>query len=809
MQGQRVVEVENLSASWADTLRLSNSVPNLHQQQDTASSRNQVCACGNIFMPDALFCRRCGAKRPSEAPAPLGSSGSRGGASWISTPTQSTRGTARASASAIAAAALGVTPPSSPKGPPCAPPMALQAMPELTFASVASSPARVVVQPPVPAPATIAPIPSAVVTDSCQVSAALRAHIDVQVDQRVDQIAFSRVEQACRQIVDRELSNLVGVARREGASASQAAVHQVDQGRQRLEGEVRSIMDAQARLVSLVEGISGDAERFFSGSKSRAEALVTMKNVMTTIDELQRTVEQDGDSSSSKLRQHDSQILELKRALSEDAARHKASIAELQRVQGEASVRQRQCSDELASACGTIAGTRQEVSELAQALQRLEVKLSGWRSEVAADVADEVRAIASARDSEAENERLRLDSMQREIAASSTSRIEVEARLESLRLELSACMAARSDFEARHKETTRSFASRIDSLQAGPLKEIDGLRLEFDSLSQAIQRVEHRSSALRSEVTMEIHAGNAKREQEAKDSLELIRREAAAASGHRAEAEGRIERLQVELTTAIATRDSFEFRIKEGQDELRRLVECFQAKVPEELADLQRRMLQEVRGEVRAMISNERHAIAAIDEQLWLTDQRLGQRIDEIAHAQERNAVLVAVNNSTHAVRAPESKPRSPDSAKVISVEEVHIGTEAWNSGAEKTVRTRAIASAGAASASPTSVANSQETITLRAVDRSPAGGALSDADQLERLRQARRRVAPAGGVSVALSNGGCSELSADDGSGTHGSLSMAHKAGEAFQDLAVGTMTLPGVHSHGRHHPNVQGPSF
>merc|ERR1740123_2385248 len=671
-------------------------------------------------MPDALFCRRCGAKRPSEAPAPLGSSGSRGGASWISTPTQSTRGTARASASAIAAAALGVTPPSSPKGPPCAPPVALQAMSELTFASVASSPARVVVQPPVPAPATIAPIPSAVVTDSCQVSAALRAHIDVQVDQRVDQIAFSRVEQACRQIVDRELSNLVGVARREGASASQAAVHQVDQGRQRLEGEVRSIMDAQARLVSLVEGISGDAERFFSGSKSRAEALVTVEKVMTTIDELQRTVEQDGDSSSSKLRQLDSQILELKRALSEDAARHK----------------------------GTIAGTRQEVSELAQALQRLEVKLSGWRSEVAADVADEVRAIASARDSEAENERLRLDSMQREIAASSTSRIEVEARLESLRLELSACMGARSDFEARHKETTRSFASRIDSLQAGPLKEIDRLRLEFDSLSQAIQRVEYRSSALRSEVTMEIHAGNEKREQEAKDSLELIRREAAAASGHRAEAEGPIERLQVELTTAIATRDSFEFRIKEGQDELRRLVECFQAKVPEELADLQRRMLQEVRGEVRAMISNERHAIAAIDEQLWLTDQRLGQRIDEIAHAQERNAVLVAVNNSTHAVRAPESKPRSPDSAKVISVEEVHIGTEAWNSGAEKTVRTRAIASAGAASASPGS---------------SPAGGALSDADQLERLRQARRRVAPAGGVSVALSNGGCSELFADD----------------------------------------------
>merc|ERR1711896_65641 len=73
--------------------------------------------------------------------------------------------------------------------------------------------------------------------------------------------------------------------------------------------------------------------------------------------------------------------------------------------------------------------------------------------------------------------------------------------------------------------------------------------------------------------------------------------------------------------------------------------------VPEELTSLQRRLTSEMRAETRAALKSEQYTIAAIDEQLWLTDQRLGQRIDEIAHAQERTAVLVHEDRGSDAWR--------------------------------------------------------------------------------------------------------------------------------------------------------------
>merc|ERR1719162_417310 len=121
---------------------------------------------------------------------------------------------------------------------------------------------------------------------------------------------------------------------------------------------------------------------------------------MSTIDELQRTVEQDGDGTAARLKQLEAAIAELRRTQAdessrqkEESARHKAALLDVQRLQGETSMRQRQTSDELASACNTIGGTRQEVGDLAQLIQRLELKLSSWRAELAAEVADEVRAI--------------------------------------------------------------------------------------------------------------------------------------------------------------------------------------------------------------------------------------------------------------------------------------------------------------------------------------------------------------------------------------------------------------------------------
>merc|ERR1712176_1005515 len=53
---------------------------------------------------------------------------------------------------------------------------------------------------------------------------------------------------------------------------------------------------------------------------------------------------------------------------------------------------------------------------------------------------------------------------------------------------------------------------------------------------------------------------------------------------------------------------------------------------------MQQRLMTELRAETSIMLKNEASAVAVLDEQLWLTDQRLGQRIDELAqtHLKER-----------------------------------------------------------------------------------------------------------------------------------------------------------------------------
>ena len=54
-----------------------------------------------------------------------------------------------------------------------------------------------------------------------------------------------------------------------------------------------------------------------------------------------------------------------------------------------------------------------------------------------------------------------------------------------------------------------------------------------------------------------------------------------------------------------------------------------QARLQEDVA-LQQRLLTDLRTETTMAVQRESAAIAALDEQLWITDQRLGQRIDEL-----------------------------------------------------------------------------------------------------------------------------------------------------------------------------------
>merc|ERR1719428_265395 len=71
-------------------------------------------------------------------------------------------------------------------------------------------------------------------------------------------------------------------------------------------------------------------------------------------------------------------------------------------------------------------------------------------------------------------------------------------------------------------------------------------------------------------------------------------------------------------------------RFEEHDRRIAELFESWRAEVKDELLSLFRAEVLES----RLARKNEAAAMAALDEQLWLTDQRLSQRIDEVTHAQ-------------------------------------------------------------------------------------------------------------------------------------------------------------------------------
>ncbi|CAE7269673.1 unnamed protein product [Symbiodinium natans] len=132
--------------------------------------------------------------------------------------------------------------------------------------------------------------------------------------------------------------------------------------------------------------------------------------------------------------------------------------------------------------------------------------------------------------------------------------------------------------------------------------------------------------------------------------------------------EARLRAVKVELEGLVESRgrgaaDLFESRLGELRNQIEDKLETFvqsrldtlrqechqdaktciqeaQVRLSEDVVALQQRLVAELRAETTAAINRESAALAALDEQLWITDQRLGQRIDDLAQSRlrERNA---------------------------------------------------------------------------------------------------------------------------------------------------------------------------
>jgi len=319
-------------------------------------------------------------------------------------------------------------------------------------------------------------------------------------------------------------------------------------------------------------------------------------------------------------------------------------------------------------------------------------------------------------------------------------------------VELNGALATRGDMETRLRDSQQALTRRVDALHTSTASEASATKQELEELSQALQRLDQSLKTWRAEVAKEIRTAASAREavelsrEQGAAGLEGLRRET---SQHWVETEGRFERLQVELATAAATRETFEFRVRESQEETRKLVDLWQgnfrdelgslqrrltseseacnASLREEIASVQRRLGAELRAEARALLKTEQNALAALDEQLWLTDQRLGQRIDELVQAAGRGGERLVAAVTSVATDLPRRLPSEPRGVRVSM---------------PLTAPVTPVATPADSNQSP--IREPLEVVappTLTVVSRGPSPiPRLSDAQQLERLRNARKR---------------------------------------------------------------------
>merc|ERR1712136_356522 len=139
---------------------------------------------------------------------------------------------------------------------------------------------------------------------------------------------------------------------------------------------------------------------------------------------------------------------------------------------------------------------------------------------------------------------------------------------------------------------------------------------------------------------------------------------------HRLMAEFRAETAGLSRTEAV-TMGEWTAQLEELQREIldvaRKQVSDSEVRLGDELGHLQQRLISELRAETTAAFRSEAAAVAALDEQIWLTDQRLGQRIDELLHLRIRDVEREVVAERRHAQHtSPIVVKRAPSSVKGV-----------------------------------------------------------------------------------------------------------------------------------------------
>lgn len=417
--------------------------------------------------------------------------------------------------------------------------------------------------------------------------AQLKAWIDMAVDSRLNVVVPS--------LIEGEVLSL----QQEGAAAARLY--------QRMETEVELVKGAQSKLLSVVEGLSEE----FGRVKLQGEALTAVEKMMFTVEELKQSVAVGGQRSLDpmhleRLSTHDADLTQM-RSLHDDLRgrhdRHEARFAELDDI----------ISDLRRSHSEAHGGLNEELVEL----RRLCDGVHSSHGEIQGALGN-------------------LRGLYDELRTEHSGRHDTYAgQFSELQRALEEIQGLHNGFSDKH-QTTLADLHRLHSeardRHERALEEATGAmaatKQEVADLVTLVRQLEKRSSVWRSEIISEV-AEEIRALDTSQQNAALKNRELQSWSG---DLEARVESLYVQVVNAAK---------QEELQELRGAFEEAQRTLSSELLKHQQRLVSELRAETSTAFRSEAAAVAALDEQLWLTDQRLGQRIDELAHSHRECITVV------------------------------------------------------------------------------------------------------------------------------------------------------------------------
>lgn len=460
----------------------------------------------------------------------------------------------------------------------------------------------------------------------------LKAWVELQVDTRLKQVLSG--------FFDVEFAN----ARCEARTALGIS--------ERCEEEVEELISAQARLASIVEGL--------------AEEMKCSKAAMGAI----RATAEDVAQLNTRCHRHDMIVADLQRCREADLSHvrhHEALLSELQLRESN--------SVAVAAAASAALCKRDErevndmevaVGKMVVAVEELRCNMEREESErrncvsnivdISSRLArheDKVDELRSGHESHARQLATVHASEQRFARQAEAAQGDLEERvrgqIHSLKLGIANLEGTQAAASLHAANNERQFHDRMHAEFRDSRASLDGSRAGINdaAIAQLLSALESRLLTSQRETDCKLRA-------ELEGKLAMVtesvscRTEASAAVGVRAEFNAMQPEVRLELAEQRALLEelrarvtSSQARLEAGLEALAGQAQAVEARLDGGLAALQKRLAAELRAETVAAIRTEKSAVAALDEQLWLTDQRLGQRIDELAQLQVRERLAV------------------------------------------------------------------------------------------------------------------------------------------------------------------------